>query len=548
MRHAATYDLRTQPWIAVRTAGGTEEISLHDVFRRASEVQALAGEIPTQDVAILRLLLVILRRALPESFDYPHERWASLWDAESLPIADIEAYLKEHADRFDLLHPETPFMQVAGLAASKTSGLVKLIAEVPAGSPYFTTRAGEAVRSLSYAEAARWVVHSQQFDVSGIKTGAHGDERVKGGKGYPIGTGLSGRLGLVVFEGGTLRETLLLNLVLPPEEDYEADRPVWERAPLGPGIEAAHSAPRGIADVMTWPSRRILLHHDGSVVTDVLIANGDPIHARNLHDLETMTAWRRSANQEKTNGVPTYMPVQHDVTRKMWRGLEGLLAFGVQNGSVRSEAPVALKPGVIAWIQQLTGRKKIDRDTPISLRAVGMSYGTQDSMILSIYDDELRLRPAVLHDERLAGLVLTAAEEAVAAVQQLGRFAANLAEAGGREASGPREGARLAGFARLDLSYPTWLGGLRSSSDLAVAQAQWRRTVAREISSIGDDLLRDAGDDALIGRKVNGKHLDAALADLWFRSYLRKNLTELANQQTPERTGDDHDGHAQTVS
>jgi len=177
-----------------------------------------------------------------------------------------------------------------------------------------------------------------------------------------------------------------------------------------------------------------------------------------------------------------------------------------------------------------------------------MSYGTQDSMILSIYDDELRLRPAVLHDERLAGLVLTAAEEAVAAVQQLGRFAANLAEAGGREASGPREGARLAGFARLDLSYPTWLGGLRSSSDLAVAQAQWRRTVAREISSIGDDLLRDAGDDALIGRKVNGKHLDAALADLWFRSYLRKNLTELANQQTPERTGDDHDGHAQTVS
>ncbi|MCB1301583.1 MAG: type I-E CRISPR-associated protein Cse1/CasA, partial [Tetrasphaera sp.] len=76
MTETTSFDLRTSPWIAVRTDRGIEEVSLLELFDRAGEIRALAGEIPSQDVAILRLLLVILRRGLPQSFDYPHERWA----------------------------------------------------------------------------------------------------------------------------------------------------------------------------------------------------------------------------------------------------------------------------------------------------------------------------------------------------------------------------------------------------------------------------------------------------------------------------------------
>ncbi|CCI54962.1 type I-E CRISPR-associated protein Cse1/CasA [Nostocoides jenkinsii] len=539
MTGTTSFDLRTHPWIAVRTDGGVEEVSLLDLFRRAGEIRAIAGEIPTQDVALLRLLLVILHRSLPESFDYPHQRWASLWRAPTLPVDDIEAYLDQWADRFDLLHPQTPFLQVAGLSAAKTSGLVKLIAEVPAGNAYFTTRAGRAVESLSYAEAARWLVHSQQFDVSGIKTGAFGDDRVKGGRGYPIGTGLAGRLGLIILEGESLRETLLLNLVLRIEEDYDADRPVWERAPLGPGLEVTHPVPGGPADLMTWPIRRILLQHNGSEVTDVLIANGDPIHARNLHNLEMMSAWRRSANQEKTYGEPTYMPRQHDPARKLWRGLDGVLARPVAGGSVRGEAATALPAGAVLWLNVLTERESLPPDVPIRIHAVGMSYGTQDSMIESIYDDALSVRPSVLLSDRLAGIALAAAEEGEVGVRQLAQFAANLAAAAGREVEGPREKARLTGFARLDGRYAAWLAGLESTTDVAAAQAEWRRTVATEMTAAGNELLRTVGADALIGRKVNGKHLDAALSDLWFRAFLRKNFIALANQYT-ERTGAEH--------
>src|SRR5699024_2697574 len=63
-------------------------------------------------------------------------------------------------------------------------------------------------------EAARWLVHCMAFDISGIKSGAVGDPRVKGGKGYPIGIGWSGWLGGLYFEGDTLFQTLMLNTVL----------------------------------------------------------------------------------------------------------------------------------------------------------------------------------------------------------------------------------------------------------------------------------------------------------------------------------------------
>ncbi|NYN06610.1 type I-E CRISPR-associated protein Cse1/CasA, partial [Salmonella enterica subsp. enterica serovar Typhimurium] len=71
---------------------------------------------------------------------------------------------------------------------------------------------------LSFAEAARWLVHTQAYDYSGIKPGVEGDPRVKGGKGYPIGTGWSGMTGGTVIRGTTLLETLLLNST--PEAIY----------------------------------------------------------------------------------------------------------------------------------------------------------------------------------------------------------------------------------------------------------------------------------------------------------------------------------------
>ena len=224
----SAFNLVDEPWIITRTPDNqVTDVSIRDAFHRATELKGLAGEIPTQEVAVLRLLLAIAMRATARerSDDEKIDDWSRWWD-EGLPLDEINSYLDAWHDRFNLFDDRAPFMQVADLrtAKGKYSGLVKIISEVSPNDKFFTTRDGRGIASLSYAEAARWLVHTHAFDVSGIKSGAVGDPRVKGGRGYPIGTGISGPMGIVIVEGKSLAETILLNLFL--QDDPQQDVPV----------------------------------------------------------------------------------------------------------------------------------------------------------------------------------------------------------------------------------------------------------------------------------------------------------------------------------
>lgn len=296
----ATFNLVDEPWIRVRTVSGeTTELSLIDVFAHAHELTTLANDIPTQDFAILRMMLAVLQRAvLPMSEDYenPTELWKDLWKAETLPIGAIDAYLQAWYKRFDLFDIEAPFMQVAGLEA--TSGRIteirKLVADVPDRKLLFSLRSGRGLAALSFDEAARWLIHIQTFDTAGIKTGVKGDLAAKDGKSHSKGTGWSGRLGGVYLEGDTLMRTLLLNLVLCDDvsgDDYECffgedDLPVWEQPPQQPGNSGRQ--PCGTADIYTWQSRRVRLAAGNSLVTGVILSVGDSVDSFNKFGLEPM--------------------------------------------------------------------------------------------------------------------------------------------------------------------------------------------------------------------------------------------------------------------
>lgn len=59
------FNLLDEPWIIVLNFdGSTEKVSLIDALARAAEFSGLAGELPTQDAAILRLLLAVLHRVI----------------------------------------------------------------------------------------------------------------------------------------------------------------------------------------------------------------------------------------------------------------------------------------------------------------------------------------------------------------------------------------------------------------------------------------------------------------------------------------------------
>ena len=55
------FNLLEEPWIRVRSPDcAVREVSLTDALLHAHEVTDLAGELPAQDAAVLRLLLAVL--------------------------------------------------------------------------------------------------------------------------------------------------------------------------------------------------------------------------------------------------------------------------------------------------------------------------------------------------------------------------------------------------------------------------------------------------------------------------------------------------------
>lgn len=541
--------LLDEPWIpALYGDGRTRLVSLRQLFAGSREIRSLVGDLPTQTFALLRLALAVLHRAVDGPPD--ESSWRTLWRSPELPPTDIDDYLNAFRERFDLLHPSTPFYQVANLRTQKgeVCGLERLIADVPNGVPYLTSRTGPALTRLTYAEAARWLVHCQAYDVSGIKSGAVGDPRVKGGRGYPIGTGTAGALGGIFLEGQNLRETLLLNLI-PLDNPYlasdpERDKPVWERPAHGPAEESStERGPYGVLSLYTWQSRRIRLFSDGDGIAGALVANGDQLGWENRHRLEPMTGWRRSANKEKALKLPqVYLPRPHDPSRALWRGLDALLpAAPSGNGS---DGPARVVPALSQWVARLRVAGDVGANFRVTTRAIGAVYGTQQSVVDEVYHDALTMSIEAFTDSGgLRNVIIDSAADAEATVGALRTLAANLCRAAGgsgKDAKDPPAGAgaRAAetGYAALDHEFRAWLADLGPRTDATEARACWQRIAYSVIARLGSDLVAQAGPAAWAGRALDGgRYLTSPQADLWFRTALRRALPLAAS---PDPTDD----------
>ncbi|MFG1761039.1 type I-E CRISPR-associated protein Cse1/CasA [Micromonospora echinofusca] len=545
---APGFSLVDQAWIPVLDAEGQRrDVSLLGLFEQAGDVRMIACELPTQTFAILRLALAILHRTTGGP---PGEAaWRALWRDRRLPVADIAEYLGVFRDRFDLLHPEHPFYQVADLRAAKnnTYGLERLIADVPNGMPFLTTRAGPGMESISLSEAARWVVHCQAYDPSGIKTGAVGDPRVKGGRGYPIGVASLGALGGVHIEGATLLETLLLNLVpIAPgwQVSDERDLPVWEREPQT-AVEEADSArgPHGLLSLYTWQSRRIRLFGDAGGVTGAMISNGDRLEWQDRHLLEPMSVWGRSGPREREQKrTPIYLPRPHDHSRALWRGLQTLLPAPPPPGT---EAPQRLSPMVVQWLARLTVTGVVGPDFQARTRATSVTYGTQQAVVDEVFSDALTMNVLLLvEDSALRAAAVDAAGDAESAVKVLRRLADNLVRAAGSRDidSGDAERAAERAYAMLDRAFRDWLARLGPDSDPVAERASWQRLVRRAVKRLGSEMVAAAGPAAWAGRPGVDRagrdvHFSSSQAEAWFRLGLAKALpmaAELEHQRQEE--------------
>ena len=540
------YNLLDEPWIPVRLLDGTiADVGLLELLRCTTEIADLACELPTQSIAIQRLVLAIAYRVAP-----PRDArdWVRQWD-EGAPTEQMIEYLERWRDRFYLFGGRFPFMQVADLRTAKdaVSGLEKLIADVPNGEQFFTTRHGRALACIPPSEAARWLVHAQAYDPSGIRSGAVGDSQVKGGKGYPIGPSWCGHLGLVWLKGKDLDETLVLNLVPADaaqlrgvESSTEWGACSWEDSEAESAVRGDYSlldpsgTPRDISipRLLTWHSRRVRLVGNREGVTGVVLAQGDKLAPQQMHRYEPQSLWRYSTPQSKKFKQDVYMPRKYEAGRALWRNLPGTLPTVTTVQGVDKQPKQEFLPSATLSFHYQLDNASIETAYPkvMRIQAVGVTYGPQEATFEDIYSDELTLSVAVMRVEHedLSAEIDRQVRLTEEIARHVGNLAANLVRAAGESGDGAGDGARDRAkelfFSAVDTDFRTWLTQVDGRESARDAGRRWECSLRQHALDIQAELVRGASSSAIIGRDTGRGYMNVGIAENYFRAALNKHL------------------------
>ena len=383
------YNLLDEPWISVVTdyKGTTKSVGLKEFFRDAHKFIALAGDMPTQDFAVMRFLLAILHTvfsrydaagkayemlkindrmqqvekvAEEDQEDYQDalmNTWQALWNDGKFPDI-VNEYLEAWKDRFYLFDDKYPFYQVteaeidpsnisskeAGKISAKTVN--RLISESGNKVALFSPKYGLNKEHLTYAEITRWLVTLQSYIGLSDKT-AFGSEKYKASKGWLFD------LGGIYLSADNLYKTLLLNLRIFNKSNehfnFNIQNPCWENLPVKIVEKRLTSGDvDNIAELYTNWSRAALI--DKSCVDNEfkmqIVKLPDITHEDNF--LEPMTLWRyNSAGVNKGK----FTPKKHQLNKSMWRSF-GLITKFEDGGQDKSKESYR-KPGIIEWLNDI---------------------------------------------------------------------------------------------------------------------------------------------------------------------------------------------------
>lgn len=513
------FNLVSEPWIPVTMIDGMqEEVSLRELFGSAHRIRDVMGDIPQQTLPMLRLFEAILYRSygrVPEEEDADFtepamlDGWKAVWDAGCFDDGLIDEYLDEFQDRFDLFG-EHPFLQVPNLEYTSRDKMFdsigEMLADVPKRAKFlFSMRSKDAPNSISYAEAARWLLFYQAYDCAGIKTPVVGNSHALKGKVYaPKGlpsTGWLGCIGGTYLEGSNLFETLLLNWVMyddaaKPLFGNPSDIPCWESS--GDSRDYIIQNPRGPAQLGGWQSRRVRLvpSERGGSVVGLISCYGDIPRPTEMPGVEQMTSWRKSETQQKTLGTPyvPWMPRSHDCSRAIWRGLEAIISRGDTSSG-------DLRPGVVRWLENLRAQGVEGLPPAVTVHAQGVEYGSQSSVMVRAMDDRMDLGSALLrNDSPAVGATTDVISRTDQAVFQLVVFVRSVEHSQGdmsrdRDPQGQRVGddVREVAYSQLDDLFRSRIAHFSDEQPVDAYCTEWLTEVHRVLLAIARSYL--AGSD-----------------------------------------------------
>ena len=529
------FNLIDEPWIRVMDSKcSVSEVSLKDALLNAHNYKSLSGELPTQDIAVMRLLLAVLHtvysRADEDGSVSPLEeddddqainRWKALWDKRRFSEKAVGKYLDKWHERFWLFHPERPFGQVAGLKIGTDYEAPKLNGEISESSNklrFFSMYSGDKKTALSYPQAARWLLYLNAYDDTSSKPTKEGKAKAGGSLPSP-GVGWLGKLGLINITGNNLFETLMLNLIMVNEDIIQhCQKPLWEQEKVSSAERTQIFLPHDLAALYTLQSRRIFLVRKEHKVESYKLLGGDFFEKENAF-FEPMTVW---SSPKKENNA--YSPKRHDPSKQMWREFSAL--FG-EKGSRQA--------GVIKWFRNyLQGKKLLPRSFLLKTSITAVEYGDKDFIVKNVFSDSLTMHSELLSE--LGANWRSAIENEIGRCSRLADAIAGLAKdlyaaSGGSNSKKDKHFQEIPNvvksqlYYRFDVPFRKWL----RSVDPAILdekkkynkQREWQDTARLITEAYAQELFSQTNDTAIIGHKIDGKIYSAPRAMIYFRGQIR---------------------------
>lgn len=548
------YNLLDEKWIAViRESGGqTELLSLKEVFAGAQEYYDLAGEMKTQDFAVLRVLLAVLQTVFSrfDSEGKPYEMmnidketfrqmepadredlddedplfdtWLDLWKKGRFPEI-VQEYLEAWRDRFYLFDEKFPFYQVTredmdqlagGGGQSFGKNLNRTISESNNKSALFSPITDEfgSKDQLRYDQLVRWLIAFQGYTGTGDK------KKVRDTK-LPCSKGWLYDLGGIYLKGKNFFETLMLNCILSAEFDEDIDDtilraqiPSWERSPLE-NVDVYF-------DQLIDNRSTLYTNWSRAIAFDQNYQEGDPFvcfiaklpevnHIDNF--LEPMTCWSWNRTGPNKNH---FRPQKHRYEEAIWRN------FNVLMGVEREDGEHFRRPGVLSWYHKICRNSALRylahyKTTICSVSMMddgtSASWCPTDEII-----DEIQMETAVLLDSNQDGwidqinMLVNNSKDCID--QTLGKFLRQVSMIRGFKDNHFVNRGREELYQQIDHSFRDWLYGIQESDSMNAKALEWYSVLERAIRESGDQIFRQASLRDLKGISDKGKSLNIATA------------------------------------
>ncbi|NPV02163.1 MAG: type I-E CRISPR-associated protein Cse1/CasA [Brevinematales bacterium] len=231
-------NLVSDPWIPVTAADGLPTIiSLLNVFTKGALYPDLSVK-PYERVALMRLFTCIAHAALdgPNNF----EEWEN---SVKLLAEKVPSYLSKWKDYFELYHPSTPFLQIAGLnPKSPRNPVSKMDFDIANGNSttFFDNESiSDDVRKIPDDELALLLLTYQCYSLGGGLGVTEWNGTATKQVGNMDAPCSDDSMIHCFIGGGNLLDTIVLNL--PVRDDlnkhysgFDYGKPVWEMYPTSP--------------------------------------------------------------------------------------------------------------------------------------------------------------------------------------------------------------------------------------------------------------------------------------------------------------------------